>query len=251
MEPNTGYPEIVCQLCQLQLNVFFEFKKKVFANHEKFTEILQKTKISKPGPLSKKIPQKNIVGVNSKGKRLTRSSIKTEEPSNSISEYETVELTLPNTNENVTPTATTRIQLKRSSDGKKERPEIKFIKIEADALELGDTEFRLSDDETEHYLEEQYLDNYSEIDETTEIEYVFEDELDDENCNSFKEEYLKSEDPETVRSVKKVRKPKTPKVKKFMTERVLDADTMNEYDAVKCLNCNEYFETMDKFTTHQ
>lgn len=95
------------------------------------------------------------------------------------------------------------------------------------------------------------MENYSEIDENTEIEYVYEDEVDDENCNSFKEEYLKSEDADIGRNMKKVRKPKTPKVKKFVTERVLDADTMKEYDAVKCLNCNEYFETMDKFTTHQ
>lgn len=143
-------------------------------------------------------------------------------------------------------------------DGQNDQPDIKFIKLEADTLELDEdaqNSFRLtvSDDETEQYLEEQYLDNYSEIEENTEIEYVYEDEVDDENCNSFKEEYLKGDGPETAscRTVKKIRKPKTPKVKKFVTERVLDADTMKEYDAVKCLNCSEYFETMDKFTAHQ
>lgn len=176
-----------------------------------------------------------------------------------IDELESVELTIPHTIEpdvSSTKNLSFRNEIKRSSDGERDEPDIKFIKLEADALDLdddGNNLFRenLSDDETEHYLEEQYLDNYSEIEENTEVEYVYEDEVDDENCNSFKEEYLKSEDPETVRQVKKVRKPKTPKVKKFITERVLDADTMKEYDAVKCLNCSEYFETMDKFTTHQ
>lgn len=259
MEPNTGYPEIVCQLCQLQLNVFFEFKKKVFLNHEKFATILNKKQYPKskgkvkPSPISKKSPTKNPLEDNSIKKRHTRSSVKIEKISNLVGDFESVELTLPHTIE--TDLSSTKNALKRLNETRESEPEIKFIKLEeADTLDEDvNNLFRenVSDDETEQYLEEQYLENYSEIDESAEVEYVYEDEMDDENCNSFKEEYLKCEDTEIGRNVKKVRKPKTPKVKKFMTERVLDADTMKEYDAVKCLNCNEYFETMDKFTTHQ
>lgn len=217
-------------------------------NHDKFTSILRKAKTTKPAPLSKRSPQKNTVDDSSKTKRQTRSSIKTEKTSNLIDE-----LTVTKT---VASPTTKSNELKRLNDGGNDEPDIKFIKLEADTLELDDDVNNLfrdnaSDDETEHYLEEQYLDNYSEIEENTEIEYIYEDEVDDENCNSFREEYLKGEDQEPGRTVKKVRKPKTPKVKKFITERVLDADTMKEYDAVKCLNCSEYFETMDKFTTHQ
>lgn len=255
MEPNTGYPEIVCQLCQLQLNVFFEFKKKVFLNHDKFTSILRKAKATKPAPLSKRSPQKNTVDDSSKTKRYTRSSIKTEKTSNLTDEFVAVELTATNTKTVASPIKKSN-ELKRPNDGDNDEADVKFIKLEADTLDLDDDVNNLfrdngSDDEAEQYLEEQYLDNYSEIEENTEVEYIYEDEVDDENCNSFREEYLKCEDQEPGRTVKKVRKPKTPKVKKFITERVLDADTMKEYDAVKCLNCSEYFETMDKFTTHQ
>lgn len=243
----------MCQLCQLQLNVFFEFKKKVFVNHEKFTTILRKSKAPRPAPLSKKSPQRNPVDDKSKGKRLTRSSVKVEKTTSNV-----VELPQPHTiAPNASPTKKFN-EYKRLNDGHYDEPDLKFIKLESDALDLDDDNSRLfkedgSYDETEeHYLEEQYLDNYSEIEENTEVEYVYEDEVDDENCNSFKEEYLKGDDTDVGnRNVKKVRKPKTPKVKKFITERVLDADTMKEYDAVKCLNCSEYFETMDKFTTHQ
>lgn len=257
MEPNTGYPEIVCQLCQLQLNVFYEFKKKVFLNHEKFTTILEKQKPSKPAPLSKKSPQKNADDKDSKKKRSTRSTVKVESTSHTVDDFDSVELILPQAVEkNVTSPKT----LKRTTKNvvASEEPEIKFIKLETDALDLDDVgslfkgEGTTDDDEAEQYLEEQYLDNYSEVDdENTEVEYVYDDEVDDENRNSFKEEYSKDDEDGMERNMKKVRKPKTPKVKKFITERVLDADSMKEYDAVKCLNCNEYFETMDKFTTHQ
>ncbi len=255
LEPNTGYPEIVCHLCQLQLNVFYEFKKKVFSNHDKFTSILRQTKPSKPAPLSRKTPQKSSPKKSDdkgKSKRFTRSTVKVEKASNSIDTFESVD-----------EPAVSIKNLKRSNDSEGDIPDIKFIKLEADALDLDDDVSHLfrgehdgSDDETVQYLEEQYLDNYSEVDETTEVEYVYDDDaIDDENCNSFREEYLKSDDAETTpggrSGGKKVRKPKTPKVKKFVTERVLDADTMKEYDAVKCLNCSEYFETMDKFSTHQ
>lgn len=238
----------MCQLCQLQLNVFYEFKKKVFLNHEKFTSILRKRKPPKPAPLSKKSPPKKIVDDAVKSKRSTRLSVKVEKTRG----FESVELTMP---QPVEPDASPIKSSKRQIDCENDVPDIKFIKLETDTLELDDSVQNLfrdgSDDETEQYLEEQYLDNYSEVDESTEVEYVYEDELDDENCNSFNEGYLKSDDPDTSNNAKKVRKPKTPKVKKFVTERVLDADTMKEYDAVKCVNCSEYFETMDKFTAHQ
>ncbi|KAG4074439.1 hypothetical protein HA402_015135 [Bradysia odoriphaga] len=248
LEPNTGYPEIVCHLCQLQLNVFYEFKKKVFQNQEKFTTILSKQKQSKPGPLSKKSPPKNVDD-DSKKKRLTRSSVKVENTSHTIDNFESIEP------QPVDTKFTSPKCLKRINAGVSDEPDIKFIKLETEELDLNDDcspfkEDGTDDDETEQYLEEQYLDNYSEIDENTEVEYVYEDEVDDENCNSFREEYSKVDDDGTERTMKKVRKPKSPKVKKYITERVLDADTMKEYDAVKCLNCNEYFETMDKFTTH-
>lgn len=42
VNPSSGYPEIVCQYCQLQLNVFFEFKKKVLEQHNRFTNALDK-----------------------------------------------------------------------------------------------------------------------------------------------------------------------------------------------------------------
>lgn len=238
----------------MQLNVFYEFKKKVFQNQEKFSSILCKQKSpSKPGPLSKRSPPKNANVGDSKKKRLTRSTIKVESESQSIDVFESVDL-VPET---VDKKFHSPKNVKRTIVSTDEAPTIKFIKLESEELELDDDVDNLykedgtDDDETEQYLEEQYLDNYSEIDESTEVEYVYEDELDDENCNSFKEEFSRGDDAGTGRTVKKVRKPKTPKVKKFVTERVLDADTMKEYDAVKCLNCNEYFETMEKFTTHQ
>lgn len=183
-------------------------------------------------------------------------SVKIEKSSNLIDIFESDELTVPHTIEpTVSSTRNLRGESKRPNVGASDEPDIKFIKLETeDALELDDAAFAAtgSDDETEQYLEEQYLDNYSDVEDNTEVEYVYEDDVDDENCNSFREEYLKGDDAETVRQhVKRARKPKTPKVKKFITERVLDADTMKEYDAVKCLNCSEYFETMDKFTAHQ
>lgn len=231
-------------MCQLQLNVFFEFKKKVFTNHAKFTAILQKSKFSKPGPLSKKVPPKTLIGTTiASQKRHTRATVKIEKVSNAI---ETVELPVPPHLAEALDTSSPK-KSKRPADCDSDETAIKFIKLEAD-----DGDFFAEDDETEQYLEEQYLD--SEVDETGEdVEYVYEDDADDENRNSFKEEYLKIEGADTSGegSAKKMRKPKTPKVKKFATERVLDADTMNEYDAVKCLNCSEYFETMDKFTAHQ
>lgn len=253
----------MCQFCQLQLNVFFEFKKKVFLNHEKFTTILNKTKdVVKPkvkgkaAPLCRKSPPKNPLEDNNINKRYTRSSVKVEKTSNVIDVFESGELTLSHESKSTPKKSTLDNEMKRlHDDDENDHPEIKYIKLEADTLDDDLSNLFREDpsdpDETEHYLEEQYLENYSEIDENTEVEYVFEDEVDDENCNSFKEEFLKGEDTETGRNVKKVRKPKTPKVKKFVTERVLDADTMKEYDAVKCLNCSEYFETMDKFTAHQ
>lgn len=39
---DSGYPEVVCQFCQLQLNVFFEFKRKVFEQNSKFFDIITK-----------------------------------------------------------------------------------------------------------------------------------------------------------------------------------------------------------------
>lgn len=44
LTPNSGYPEVVCTFCQLQLNVFYEFKRKVFSQHAKFTSFIEKHK---------------------------------------------------------------------------------------------------------------------------------------------------------------------------------------------------------------
>ncbi|KAJ6635371.1 Zinc finger protein [Pseudolycoriella hygida] len=244
LEPNTGYPEIVCQLCQLQLNVFYEFKKKVFVNHERFTTILGKNE-----PAKEALPTSTlkITVIESKGTKVARSPVKTENlpsPENSACSIET-------------DAKSKKVVLnKRTNVDDDSEPDVKYIKLETNTLDLDDDgthlyRDNLTEDETEHYLEEQYLENYSDIDEGTEVEYVYEDELDDDNCKDVKEEYLNNDDSETeVQNSKKLKKQKSPKTKKYVTERVLDADTMKEYDAVKCLNCSEYFETMDKFTTH-
>lgn len=58
----SDYPAVVCQFCHLQLNIFYEFKKKVLEHHQIFTEMLAarsaqhidcpKQSPEKPPPLS-------------------------------------------------------------------------------------------------------------------------------------------------------------------------------------------------------